>query len=234
MASKKILFKNYLKKNDAYFTHAYEAPNVESFIFRFYGRILTHDFNINGKNKEKVFDFGCGRGGNLSLFHKKGFKVFGADIAKKDISIAKKTMPSRKNYFKVIDPKPKKELIFFKNTKFDIVICIQTLIFLSDSDMKIAIENIYNNMNKGAILYVSMDAYSHYYRKNAKYIKDGLWNVKFDNGRVKYDIFVNYTRDKNHMKRRFKLFKPLYIDSYDMQFRHEGSEKRYTFCGVKE
>ena len=37
MASKKKLFKNYLKKNDAYFTHAYEAPNVESFIFRFYG-----------------------------------------------------------------------------------------------------------------------------------------------------------------------------------------------------
>ena len=70
----------------------------------------------------------------------------------------KKLCHLEKLFFKVIDPKPKEELIF-KNTKFDIVICIQTLIFLSDSDMKIAIENIYKNMNKGAILYVSMDAY---------------------------------------------------------------------------
>ena len=38
---------------------------------------------------------------------------------------------------------------------------------------------------------------------------------------------------KTTWKERFKLFKPIYIDSYDMQFRHEGSEKRYTFCGIK-
>ena len=31
-----------------------------------------------------------------------------------------------------------------------------------------------------------------------------------------------------------KLFKPIFIDSYDIQARHEGSEKRYAFVGVKE
>ena len=234
MKSKEKKFKDYYNKNAIYFSNTYDASNVESFIFRFYGRILAHDFKITGQKKEKVFDFGCGRGGNLNFFHKKGFKVYGVDIAKKEIAAAKKIMPSRKNFFKVIDPSPKSNRVFFEKEKFDIVISIQTLMFLSDTDIRKVVENIYNNMKKGGIIYVSMCAYSHYYRKHAKYVKDGLWNVKFNNGRVKYDIFCNYTKNKDHMKRRFKMFKPLYVDSYDMQFRHEGSEKRYTFCGVKE
>ena len=36
------------------------------------------------------------------------------------------------------------------------------------------------------------------------------------------------------MKKKFKLFKPVYIDYYDSSFRNEGSEKRYTFLGIKE
>ena len=234
MKSKEKKFKEYYNKNAIYFSNTYDAPNVESFIFRFYGRILAHDFKITGHKKEKVFDFGCGRGGNLNFFHKKGFKVYGVDIAKKEIAAAKKIMPSRKNFFKVIDPNPESNRVFFEKEKFDIVISIQTIMFLSDTDIRKVVENLYNNMKKGGIIYVSMCAYSHYYRKHAKYVKDGLWNVKFNNGRVKYDIFCNYTKNKDHMKRRFKMFKPLYVDSYDMQFRHEGSEKRYTFCGVKE
>ena len=39
--------------------------------------------------------------------------------------------------------------------------------------MKIANENIYKNMNKGAILYVSMDAYSHYYERMPNMSKMG-------------------------------------------------------------
>ena len=48
-----------------------------------------------------------------------------------------------------------------------------------------------------------------------------------------YELY-NFTKNKSHVKKRFKLFKPLYIDSYDLQFRNEGSEKRFTFCGIKE
>jgi hypothetical protein len=51
------------KNNINYWDGRYYAPNVESFIFRFYGRILKHDFGIDGSNQEKVFDFGCGEGG---------------------------------------------------------------------------------------------------------------------------------------------------------------------------
>ena len=36
---------NYLNKNSKYWEKGYHAPNVESFVFRFYGRILVNDFN---------------------------------------------------------------------------------------------------------------------------------------------------------------------------------------------
>ena len=56
---------NYANKNAVYWQGRYNAPNVESFIFRFYGRILRHDYGIDGSNGEKILDFGCGEGGAL-------------------------------------------------------------------------------------------------------------------------------------------------------------------------
>ena len=42
---------NYLKKNQELWNKGrYEAPNVENFIFRFYGRILKFDYGIDGSN----------------------------------------------------------------------------------------------------------------------------------------------------------------------------------------
>ena len=48
------------------------------------------------KEKKKILDFGCGQGGNLNFFHKLGFDVYGVDISKKDINIAKKIIKSKK------------------------------------------------------------------------------------------------------------------------------------------
>ena len=57
----------YFNKNATYWAKSYEAPNVESFIFRFYGRILQHDFDLTGRGGENVLDFGCGQGAALSF-----------------------------------------------------------------------------------------------------------------------------------------------------------------------
>ena len=235
MRDNKLSINNYLKINKDYFNKSYFAPNIESFIFRFYGRILVHDFNITGKNKEKILDFGCGQGSALKYFHNLGFDVYGVDISPKDINIARKKIASKRKNFKVIKSKPNEKNIFFNNKKFNIVISIQTLDFLSNTHFNKAIKCIYNNMEKGGIIYASMNAWSHYYRaKHGKYLSNGLWNIKFDNGRVKYDLRYNFIKSKFAMKEKFKLFKPVYLDYYDSSFRNEGSEKRYTFLGIKK
>lgn len=224
---------NYAIQNSKYWQERYNAPNVESFIFRFYGRILCHDYGITGSNNEKVLDFGCGEGGALRYFNSLGFKCYGVDIAQNDLEVARTVMPNRADHIKLISAVPKAG-IRYADEDVDIAISIQTLNFLSNSDFSIVINNIYNNMKPGGKIYASMDGWSHYYRNHASYAGDGLWHVKFNNGRVDYDAHMHFVKDRNEMREKFSIFKPVYLDYYDSSFREEGSELRYTFFGVKE
>ena len=131
------------------------------------------------------------------------------------------------------DPKPREDKVFFGGD-FDIVISIQTLDFLSNSDFAQAIKCLWNNMKPGAKIYASMNGWNMYYRQYGEFVGDGLWHVKFKTSRVDYDIFLNFVKSKEEMKERFSLFKPVYVDYYDSSFREEGSEFRYTFFGTKE
>ena len=224
---------NYANENAVYWQGRYDAPNVESFIFRFYGRILKHDYGIDGSNGENILDFGCSAGGALKYFDSLGFKCFGADIAANDLAFARELMPHRSEHLKLISPNPKPGLRY-ADQDLDIVISIQTLDFLSDSDFLIVIKNIYDNMKVGGKIYASFNGWSIYFRDHATYLGDGLWKVKFDNGRIKYDHYLNFVKDKDAMRSKFSMFKPIYLDHYDSSFREEGSEFRYTFFGVKE
>jgi SAM-dependent methyltransferase len=224
---------DYLEQNARYWSNSYDAPNVESFIFRFYGRILKFDYGIDGSNHERLFDFGCGQGGALNYFDKLGFNCFGVDIAANDISAARRHMSHIADQLMVIDPKPDEENVFFGG-EFDVVISIQTLDFLSNTDFAQAIKCLWNNMKPGAKLYASMNGWNMYYRNHGEYVGDGLWHVKLKTSRLDYDLFLNFVRSKEEMKEKFSLFKPVYLDHYDSSFREEGSEFRYTFFGIKE
>lgn len=224
-------------KNDEYWGGRYYAPNVESFIFRFYGRILKFDFGIDGSNKEKVFDFGCGEGGALNFLDEKGFDVYGVDIAKNDLDMAKSNITS--GHFELIHPTPTVDQKFFKDIQsedewIDVAISIQTLDFLSDSDCEIVLNNIRAQMKPGAVIYASFNGYQMYYRKHGEYIGDGLWSIKFENDRVKYDLELNFIETKEKLIEKFHMFKPKYVDYYDSSFRNEGSEFRWTFTGTKD
>lgn len=223
---------DYLNTNAKYWSGTYAAPNVESFIFRFYGRILKFDYGIDGSNHERLLDFGCGQGGALNFFHRLGFNCFGVDIAEQDIGAARAIMPAIADQLQVISPQPDAGRVFFGGN-FDVVISIQTLDFLSNSDFKKALLSLYNSMKPGGLIYASMNGWQMYYRNHAMPADDGLWHVKFNNGRVDYDLYLNFVKDKNDMRERFALFEPVYIDHYDSSFREEGSEFRYTFFGVK-
>ena len=44
---------DYLQKNYEYWQKGYKAENVESFVFRVYGRIFKAQFGIDGSKREK-------------------------------------------------------------------------------------------------------------------------------------------------------------------------------------
>jgi len=224
-------------KNVQYWQGRYNAPNVESFIFRFYGRILKHDFNIDGANHEKIFDFGCGEGAALKFFAQQGFDVYGVDIAEQDILAARQwCIP---NHLEVIQPNPTINQRYLKTVHgnsqwIDIAISIQTLDFLSDSDCEIVLNNIYEQMKPGSVIFASISGYKMYYRDHGKYLGDGLWHCKFKNDRVEYDLNLNFVETKEKLLEKFHMFYPKYVDFYDSSFRNEGSEFRWTFTGIKK
>ena len=71
------------KLNKIAFKNLYDSPNVESFIFRFYDRILKYEYGITRKKKEKILDFGCGAGANLNFFKNFFFLLWGRYFKKK-------------------------------------------------------------------------------------------------------------------------------------------------------
>jgi len=232
--------------NESYWRGRYEAPNVESFIFRFYGRILKHDFGIDGKNHENVFDFGCGEGGALNFFFNNGFNVFGVDIAENDLTVAKRNakqhcnQPSQTANFELVGSKPFPNQKYFENLNLDkewmdIVISIQTLDHFTDTDCQIVLNNIYQQMKPGAVIYASFNGTKNYYYQHSLELPngDGLRQVKVNNGRVKFDMLLNFCSSPEEMKEKFSMFHPLYLDYYDSSIREEGSEFRWTFCGTK-
>jgi hypothetical protein len=91
-------------------------------------------------------------------------------------------------------------------------------------------------MKPGAVIYASFNGTQLYCFDHSSPIPggDGLRRVKFDNGRVNYNLLLNFCPSKEEMQKKFSMFKTLYIDYYDASFRNEGSEFRWTFCGIKE
>lgn len=62
---------DYLKGNLEYWQEGYEADNVESFVFRPYGRIFKYEFGLDGSHGEKLLDWGCGGGQHFASLEQK-------------------------------------------------------------------------------------------------------------------------------------------------------------------
>jgi cyclopropane fatty-acyl-phospholipid synthase-like methyltransferase len=155
------------------------------------------------------------------------------DISEVDIRLAQTRMPDIKDNFLVIPPKPATGDRFFGG-QFDAVISIQTLYFLSDTDLQVRLKSLYEMMKPGALIYVSMMGTQSYFSKYATPAEDGLSRIDFANDRIAYkDFYVNLTRNEQDLEEKFSLFKKVYIGYYDRNYRNEGSEFHYTFTGQK-
>lgn len=227
--------KYYLQKNYEYWQKGYEAENVESFVFRVYGRVFKAQFGFDGSQHERLLDFGCGSGAALCFFKSKGFDVYGVDISETDIQRSKQRMPDVADHFMTIDPQPIENDIFFGGG-YDVVIAIQSLYYLSDADLRIRLTSLHNQMKEGAIIYATMmgSKCDWFYNNSVEY-EDGLRKVEFSTSRIQLkNYFVNFTEDENDLLQKFNMFKKIHVGYYDDKFREdEGTSFHYTFIGQK-
>jgi len=232
----------YIDQNTKYWQQGvYDAPNTESYVFRTYGRILKHDFNLDGSGRENLLDFGCGSGGNTKFYHDKGFDVYGVDLSPIDITRCKDRMKKVSHHFKVVAPQPNEADIFFEGVTFQLVTALQSLYYYNDHDLEVRLGSLYNQMDPGGIIFATMMHKSCWYYDMSEPSEGGLRHVKLcrknDEGReglLTSEHFINFVNDEDHLKYIFKFFTPVHIGYYDGCWRtDEGSEKHLTFFGLK-
>jgi SAM-dependent methyltransferase len=210
---------DYLEKNRSSWQYGYDAPNVESWVFRWNGRILRNKLGITSGN---LLDWGCGQGATAGFFQRIGFDAYGVDIAAGDLERAKRLIPSER--LKLIFPKP--DMIPFFNVSFDVVVSIQSFYFLSDTDMAIAIASLHAQMKPGAILYATMIALDSQFGKISTDGPDGMRRLVKSNERYDTDSFLNFVTDEADLVSKFPGFEPVLIGYYDADW-GEGSEKHW-------
>lgn len=227
---------NYHNGNVAYWNRdgGYDAPNVESWVFRWHGRILRDQLGISGRNGEKLLEFGCGAGAAANFFHRQGFEVYGVDISEGDIAKAKQRTPEASDRFKVISPEPSENADYF-GVKFDVVVGIQSFYYFNNTEFQKMIRGIYNQMNPGGIIYATMIGKENWYYDKSTDAGDGLRNVTTGNDRLGLnDYFVQFTESKEDIIKKFSLFEKIRVGYYDAVWaEEEGREIHYTFTGRK-
>ena len=113
----------------------------------------TYDFfcNLITKDKAKLLEIGCGPG-NITkylLSRRPDFNIFGIDIARNMIELAKKNNPTAS--FAIMDCRQISNL----ETKYDGIVCGFCLPYLSQTDSEIFISDCYNLLNENGQLYLS-------------------------------------------------------------------------------
>ena len=236
-----MIKKNYLNINHQFWNREYYAPNVEAFIFRLKPKLL--DLHISPQKKLTVLDYGCGEGSNINYLIKTyNYDGYGVDISVPAIKTCHKKVKNKKK-FKLISSKVKKNDNFF-NIKFDLIISVQVLYYLNNTDLKLRLTSL-NSMLKpgGHVFFTMMSIKNEYYRFYSDKKKiNGLTKVDLSSdknykNRQKQDIyyhFINFIKNEKDLKNKFKLFKPLNIGYYDGSLTSlNESGHHFTFFGKK-
>src|ERR1700730_11079776 len=131
---------NYLDSNLAYWQRGTDAPNVDSFVFRTFGRVRA-DLDLKGEG-EKTVDFGCGQGAAVNYFTMHGFNAWGCDISKRDIEIAKIRYPHIARKFVLCANDPKAVSYYAVQSDVACVTAFQSLYYLSDTNFDFCIAKL--------------------------------------------------------------------------------------------
>ncbi len=218
---------SYINENYNYWQKGYHAPNVESFIFRFYG------FYLKGKKSLKLLDFGCGQGAAVNFFNKNKIDGIGVDISKKDINSAKKLYPNYKKKFICI--KSFEDLDNKNNyNKFDVIVASQSLYYLSNDDFKKLLLILHKLLKKRGIIFASMISYKSSMYKHSKKYKNDLRVVTKDNKKKYIKHYINFTKSYKSMIKKFSKFKVINLGYYSVCFDKKNDiNHHYIFVGKK-
>ncbi len=229
--------RGYLEHNDAYWERGMFAPNVESHVFRFYGRILRHDFKLVGDG-ETIVDFGCGQGATVNFFAQQGFDAWGCDIGQHDLDIARIRYPHLARKLLRCAPDPRKNAFYCVEANVAVVTALDVLYYLSDTDFELCVATLAGSLRPGGVFFATMiGEQAKDYFDDSVPADDGLRRVRIRDPRVgDHDPYMSFIRDEDHLKQKFHMFRPVHIGYMAAKYRSDerGDTFHWMFCGVKD
>jgi SAM-dependent methyltransferase len=185
------------------------------------------------KNIKRLLDLGCGSGRHLVYFAKKGFDVYGIDIAEEGIKIARKWLKKEKLKAKLERGSVYKKLPYNSNF-FDAVVSVQVLQHGKLNQIKKGVEEIKRVLKPGGLIFITL--FGRYSKGKARYcvIKDAREVApRTYVPRTGDEAGVtHYVYDKSIIKKHYKDFKiiDLWRDKKDYycflgKLKYEGKNK---------
>ena len=123
---------------------------------------------------KKILDLGCGSGRHVVFLSKKGFNVYGIDIAKAGIKIAKEWLNKEKLKAKLKVGDIYEKLPYDSNF-FDAIICIRTLNHGKITWIRRCIKEMYRVLKEGGYVFITVRKY----QGKKKIPKDKLYGIKW-------------------------------------------------------
>lgn len=168
---------------------------------------------LKKRGAKRVLDLGCGAGRHVVYLAKKGFDVYGFDISKSGIEIAKEWLKKEKlkSKFKIGDMTK----LPFKKEFFDAVISIQTIHHNRVSKIKKTIREIYKVLKPKGLILISVPGYTISQRLKQNYWKDKAVKIIEKNTFIPLNGLEkglpHHTFTKKELKELFSKFKILEI-----------------------
>lgn len=187
--------------------------------------------------KGNVLDYGYGSGNNSVYLMKKGYEVYGTEVAESSLELLKENMNT---YFSTtngtcnhITIKPNTTKLPYPAQFFDFILSNQVLYYLPSKEHIQKLCKEFRRILKpgGVVMFTMMGLKNYMISKYGKEVKPNLYKVEINKGRLKgFKNYVYIPNGQEEILDLFKEFKCLKLGYFDNDIM-DGSNFHYIFIG---
>lgn len=183
-------------------------------------RFIFTELKNNKNEKLKILDVGCGIGRNSIFMANEGFDVYGIDISKEALNIAKKKAKEKKLSINYIYSNFSD--LSFENNSFDAVVDIQSIQHNRINEIKKIFSEVFRVLKKGGKFFsLSVSKEDHAIRKGEEIEENTLKNIR--EGTFE-GVGITHFFTIKELYRMLNNFNKINIESYKRSF-NDRTEK---------
>ncbi|MCX4339221.1 MAG: class I SAM-dependent methyltransferase [Lachnospiraceae bacterium] len=173
----------------------------ELMISYYHAIIKPYIISGRGGGKPKVLEFACGTGANLRFFDEINFEVYGIDSSESAIARCIQRGYKEKNFSAVNILNDGEISDLWPGTEFDLVICLSSLAYFDDNDIKCLSKKFYEVLKPRGVLYTNF--YTTVREWPIRKMENGLY-VAESNGSVDELTYLNLQENEDDIRKYYE------------------------------